>query len=574
MSENCVSHTRQSLYSFPERRSATIQIFIHFTRVMKTWFFGCGVRWQCQATRTGRCLAFFPMVFLVWCIGPLSAEASTPRIFIQEYQVKGARQLTRMEIEGAVYPYLGPSRTQEDVEQARAALEKAYQDKGFQTVAVQVPAQPWQDGSIILEVTEAPVGRLRVHGARYFLPSQIRATAPSIAEGKVINFNEVNRDMIALNQPVDQRVTPTLRPGVTPGTVDIDLDVKDTFPLHGSLELNNRYSPNTSELRLDGAVSYANLWQLGHSVGGSFQVAPENINQVQVYSGFYSARVPGLSWMTLMLQGTKQDSAVSTLGSLDVAGGGDTIGLQSIMILPGGKEISNTLSLGFDYKSNGQNVTPSGQTNTSQTSYHYYPLSVTYSAAWVTKTHQTELNLGPAFSFRGLGSRASSFAASRHGCDGSYVDVRGDLSHTHELPAGFQLYGKLQGQVSGRPLVSGEQFGGGGLGTVRGYLEGEVFGDNASFGRLELRSPSLGTLVGNKTAEWRVYLFSEGGRLWLLEPLPQQQARFDLASVGAGSGIHFLNHYNGSIDLGVPLITHAPASGYDLLLTFRFWVEL
>ena len=528
----------------------------------------------CPVLRVIRCLQIFPIVLIFLGLNSMTVEASTPRIFIQEYQVKGAHQLTRIEIEEAVYPYLGPSRTQEDVEQARAALEKAYQGKGFQTVSVQVPAQPWRDGSMILEVTEAPVGRLRVRGARYSLPSQIRATAPSIAEGKVINFNEVNRDLVALNQPADQRVTPSLRPGVTPGTVDIDLDVKDTFPLHGSLELNNRYSPNTSELRLDGALSYANLWQLGHSVGGSFQVAPENINQVQVYSGFYSARIPDMNWLTLMLQGTKQDSAVSTLGSMDVAGGGDTVGIQAIMVLPGGKEISNTLSLGFDYKSNGQNITLSGQTNTTQTTYHYYPLSVTYSTAWITKDQQTELNLGPAFSFRGLGSRASSFAASRHNCDGSFVDLRGDLSHTHELPEGFQLYGKLQGQVSSRPLVSGEQYGGGGLGTVRGYLEGEVFGDNAIFGRVELRSPALGSLVGHKAVDWRVYLFSEGGRLWLLDALPQQQSQFDLASVGAGSGIHFLNHYNGSIDLGIPLLNHSPTSAYDLLLTFRFWVEL
>jgi len=541
---------------------------------IKNWLIGGGVQWSSQATRITRCRRLFPMVCAVWLIGSIQAQASTSRIFIDEYQIKGARQLPKIEIEEAVYPYLGPSRSQDDVEQARAALEKAYQSKGYQTVSVQVPQQPWRDGSIILEVSEVPVGQLRVHGARYFLPSQIRAQAPSIAEGKVINFNEVNRDIVALNQPADQRVTPALRPGVTPGTVDIDLDVKDTLPLHGSLELNNRYSPNTSELRLDGALSYANLWQLGHSLGGSFQLSPEDINQVQVYSGYYLARIPGLSGWSLMLQGTKQNSAVSTLGSLDVAGGGDTIGLQSIFVLPGAKDFSQSVSLGLDYKSNGQNLTTSGQTNTTRTSYHYFPLSVTYSATWLEKNQQTEFNIGPAFGFRGLGSRASSFGASRHDCDGSYVDVRGDLSHTHEIPAGFQLFGKIQGQVASLPLVSGEQFGGGGLGTVRGYLEGEVFGDDAIFGRGELRSPSLGNLLGNKAADGRIYIFAEGGRLWILEPLPQQQSRFDLASVGVGSGIHLWNRCNGSLDLGIPLLNHSPTSAYDLLLTFRVWIEL
>jgi hemolysin activation/secretion protein len=503
----------------------------------------------------------------------MTSGASPERIFIHEYQVKGARQLTRTEIEEAVYPYLGPGRTKDDVEKARSALEREYQAKGYQTVSVQIPSQPWQDGSIILEVTEAPVGRLRVHGSRYFLPSRIKEMAPSLAEGRVLNFNDVNRDIIALNQLSDQRVTPSLRPGVTPGTVDIDLDVKDTFPLHGSLELNNRYSPNTTELRLDGSLSYDNLWQLGHSVGGSFQLSPENLSEVKVFSGYYLARIPEMSGLTLALQGTKQDSAVSTIGDLAVAGRGEVIGLRSIIVLPGGKEVSQTLTLGFDYKHNEQVVGVGGSpTNTTQTSYHYFPFGVTYSATRLAKADQTELNFGPTVSFRGLGSDASAFEKSRFKSDGNFAYLRGDISHTHTLSGVLQLYGKLQGQVADQPLVSAEQFGGGGLGTARGYLEGEVFGDDAIFGTVELRSPSLFNFVGNKASDWRVYVFAEGGRLTILNPLPQQASGFDLASVGVGSRIGLSDHFNGSIDLGVPLVSQSQTSAYDLALTFRLWV--
>ncbi|MEI9898608.1 MAG: ShlB/FhaC/HecB family hemolysin secretion/activation protein [Chthoniobacter sp.] len=50
---------------------------------------------------------------------------------------------------------------------------------------------------------------------------------------------------------------------------------------------------------------------------------------------------------------------------------------------------------------------------------------------------------------------------------------------------------KVQGQIANEPLVSAEQFSAGGLSSVRGYLEGEVPGDNAIIGSIELRSPSL-----------------------------------------------------------------------------------
>ncbi|MDB6174229.1 MAG: hypothetical protein JWL59_3540, partial [Chthoniobacteraceae bacterium] len=59
-------------------------------------------------------------------------------IYIKEYRVAGARHLPKIAVEEAVYPFLGPGRTSIDVEQARAALEQAYKEKGFQTVTVEV----------------------------------------------------------------------------------------------------------------------------------------------------------------------------------------------------------------------------------------------------------------------------------------------------------------------------------------------------------------------------------------------------------------------------------------------------
>ena len=41
---------------------------------------------------------------------------------------------------------------------------------------------------------------------------------------------------------------------------------------------------------------------------------------MKVYSGYYLARVPGVDGLSLMLTGTKQDSNVSTLGGIGVAG--------------------------------------------------------------------------------------------------------------------------------------------------------------------------------------------------------------------------------------------------------------
>jgi hemolysin activation/secretion protein len=499
------------------------------------------------------------------------------RLNIREYRVAGARRLNAREIGEAVYPYLGPMRTEQDVESARKALEELYREKGFQTVTVEIPPQEGRGGIVVLKVEENTVGRLRVKGSRYFSLSEIKRRVPSLAEGSLPNFNDIEREIVALNQWPDRRITPNLRPGVEPGTVDIDLEVKDSFPLHGSVELNNRYSPDTTPLRLNGSISYGNLWQAGHSAGFSFQIAPERLEDAKVFSAYYTARFAQLPWLSLTLLGTKQDSNVSTLGGAAVAGRGEILGARATLTLPNRKNFYHSLTFGFDYKKFDENVL-FGLAET-VTPITYYPWSIAYNGTWAAKGRITELNAGVTFHFRGMGSDQVEFDDKRFGADGSFFYLRGDLSHTEPLPKGFEIYAKVQGQASGRPLLNSEQFSGGGLESARGYLESVALGDNALFGTIELRTPSLlqPWRTGKKDkddpgdSEWRLYAFVDAGFLTLNEPLPEQTSRFDLASYGIGSQIRLFHHFHGSVDLGVPLISQGTTRVNEALLTFRLW---
>ncbi len=503
---------------------------------------------------------------------PSTSETTMVKFYIKEYRVEGAHQLKPLDIEKSVYPFLGPERTSEDVEKARAALEQAFKDKGFQTVTVEIPSQSGRRGVVILKVVENTVGRLRVKGSRYFLPSDIKRKAPSIQEGKVPDFNEVSKDIIALNQHPDLRVTPVLRAGVEPGTVDIDLNVADKMPLHGSIEINNRYSVDTTELRVNGSISYNNLWQLGHTAGFSFQIAPERLEDAEVFSAYYSARIPGVDGLNLMLQATKQNSDVSTLGGAAVAGKGEVIGARAMIALPSGKSFYQSLTLGFDYKRFDENVLFGGEEIS--TPIAYYPLSAFYGATWTGKKGFTEFNTGVTFHLRGMGSDTVEFDNKRYNADGAFIYLKGDISHTHDLPGGFQVFAKTQGQIAGQPLINSEQIAAGGLSTVRGYLEATSLGDNGLFGTVELRSPSLLFGAKDKDAnEWRVYAFLEGGYVTLNDPLPDQVDRFELASIGVGSRLKIWNHLNGSVDLGFPMISQGTTLENDLLVTFRLWAD-
>jgi len=506
------------------------------------------------------------------------APAQRPTIgnlFIREYRVSGSKLLDAATVGDTVYPFLGPNRTTDDIEEARATLEKAYHDKGFQTVMVTVPQQSGRRGIIRFVVVEAKVRHLNVNGSRWFLPSEIRKRAPSLAPGVTPNFEDVQRDVIALNRSADLRVTPRLSPTADPAVLDIELDVEDTLPLHGSIELNNRYSENTVPLRLNGALSYGNLWQLGHTLGFSFQIAPERLQDAEIYSAYYM--LPVTDRTSLLFTGITQNSDVSTLGGVAVAGRGKIFGARANIVLPQGKQYYHSLSVGLDYKHFDEDVTLADAAISSP--IDYYPFSLSYGGSWNADHSFTEINGSFNWHFRGMGSDPVRFDNKRYLADGSYMYFRGDITHTHDLPAGIQVMAKVSGQAANNPLINSEQLAAGGQSSVRGYLESAALGDNGVFGTLELRSPSfLGKHskdadTKDKQHEWRVYGFLEGGRLSLNKPLPEQQDIFELGSAGIGTRLKLWNHLNGSLDASFPLVTLGNTLADDLFLSFRVWAE-
>ncbi|WP_395744506.1 ShlB/FhaC/HecB family hemolysin secretion/activation protein [Prosthecobacter sp.] len=513
---------------------------------------------------------------------PTTASAATPaapptalsqigNLFVREYRVRGNHLLKAVEIEEAVYPFMGPGRGEQDIEGARLALEKVYKAKGYQSVGVQIPQQTGNRGVIYLEVVEQPVGRLRVKGARYFLPSTIKAQAPSMKEGSVPNFTEVQKDIVALNRWRDRKITPELRAGVVPGTVDIDLKVEDKLPLHGSWELNNQHNANTVPLRLNGSLSYGNLWQLGHTLGGSFQIAPEKISDSAVYSAFYQMPVQSVEGLNVMLTGTVQDSNIAALGGTTVIGKGQIVGFRLMRTLPSKPGFFHSLSFGLDYKNFVQDVNAGGTLVSSPIAY--YPFNLSYSASRVRDTSYTEFNTALTWHLSGMGGSQTQFAARRYGATDSFFYLRGDLSHTHDLPGGLQLYTRAQGQATPDALINTEQISGGGFNTVRGYLLATRLGDSGIFGSLELRSPNFIGTAKDRENQWRVYAFLEGGKLYTHHALPAEQRSYDLASAGFGSRVRYLNHITGSVDLAMPLVTQPNALAHDLFLMFRLGMD-
>jgi hemolysin activation/secretion protein len=481
--------------------------------------------------------------------GGTAAAPRPERLFpILEYRVEGNKVLSRADIERAVMPYLGIRKTIKDVEAARQNLEKTYHSHGYQTVLVNIPQQEVSSGIVRLSVVEATVGRLEIKGSHYHSLEVIRSTIDQLAPGMTPDFNAVQKELADVNKTADLHVTPVLRASTTPGQVDVDLDVDDALPLHGELELNNRYSANTAQLRLVADVSYANLFQAGQSASLQYQVAPENSQNAQI--GSFSYVIPTQNGPVFALYAVHSDSNIAAIGSLDVIGKGNIFGLRVIEPLAStSPSFYHNFTFGIDYKDFKQDVQLQGADDVASPA-RYAPFFLDYNATWLSTgvagkgkapaatsggRSSTTFDASVSFLVRAIGGTdAAQFAVKRYDADPNYIILKPSLVRQQLLPGNWSVVGKIDGQVASGPLISNEQYAGGGVDSVRGYTEAERLGDNGARASLELRTPQLLALRSARFEQSYVFAFVDGAQLQILDPLPSQTADYHLASCGLG----------------------------------------
>jgi len=491
-----------------------------------------------------------------------------------EYAVEGNSRLPAIAIEGAVMPFLGEGKTLRDVESARSALEGVYHDAGYLTVVVTIPEQEVAGGTVTLNVLEGQVERLRVKGADYHLVSGIKERLPELAAGNVPYFPQVQRELEALNRSADLQATPVLKAGRSPGMVEVQIDVQDDLPLHGSLETSNRQSANTTALRLSGSLRYDNLWQRGHSASLTVQTSPEKTDEVRTAAGTYVMPM-GTAGDALVLYSVLSRSKLATLAGspgLGLLGDSNIYGLRYALALPGYENFGQSLSVGVDYKDVKQSVVVAGSAEL-PSPISYAPLVAAYSGSWLGNSRSTTLDATATHGMRGLfGSHDDEFAAKRSGASADFFSLRAGVQHT-EIAQRWALSAKLEMQIASGPLVSNEQYAAGGAESVRGYLEGERVGDAALRWAIEARTPKF-PLAG-KESSLRVtgLAFYEGVRLRTLQPVFPQPSYLTLRGTGVGlrvSGSHGLSF---DLDWALALDDGAITRAGDMRVHSRLQLE-
>ncbi len=478
---------------------------------------------------------------------------------IHSFIIEGNSVLNKERLTTSVKEFVGENKNAEDVESARDVLEKLYHQSGYPTVIVNIPEQTVDDGIVRLQVIESRIKRVRVVGNKFYTMEYINDYLSGIQPGEIIYLPKIREELAGINRNPDLKVAPILVPGREPGTIDVELKVEDQLPLHGSLEVNNRSTHTTTETRLNAMIRYDNLWQKAHSISAQFQTAPQDPDEVMVFSTSYS--MPSFWNKKHLLVGyfINSDSETASGEGFNVIGKGKILGLRYLITLPYRMGYDHSLTMGFDWKDFEEDklgeISP----------VEYLPFSLGYASSLLGKNSVLQFNAEINFLIRDLFiNDIDDFQAKRYGSTGNYIYLVAGVEYNRHLPKDYSLFFKLDGQISDQPLISNEQFSAGGADNLRGFKESEISADNALHSTIELAGPSV-----LNEHPLRPYIFYDCAWLATREALPEEFGRTFLDSVGIGFTGIWNDQIEYRLDWGVALKGTDDTDSGDHSLHFR-----
>ena len=207
----------------------------------------------------------------------------------------------------------------------------------------------------------------------------------------------------------------------------------------------------------------------------------------------------------------------------------------------------------YDYDSFGNQVLVTNATirlpSNHDARLDYLPLSVGWSAARPDPWGKTSFNLNENIFLSALASARADFqtVAGAAAAGGNYTDITAGLTRQQPLFGEWSLLARANGQWASAPLISNEQLALGGTAGVRGYQEGEVYGDEGWRAMFDLNAPAIeiGEFPVEDTgarsdvsvpAMLRCSVFTDYGSTYLIDR--PTTASLSYSQWGAGAGFY------------------------------------
>jgi hemolysin activation/secretion protein len=158
---------------------------------------------------------------------------------------------------------------------------------------------------------------------------------------------------------------------------------------------------------------------------------------------------------------------------------------------------------------------------------------------------------------------------------GYWVAITPNVTYNFQLITNWETILRLDGQVSSEPLISSEQFGIGGVNSVRGYHEGEAFGDDGWHVSFEQMTPprTVGMVFGHLPLVVRGSIYMDYGQVYSLNAPTGVPDSVGLWGTGVGCVASIGSFWETRFLFSVPLLKTADTTTFQPFFNFALTAQ-
>ncbi len=423
------------------------------------------------------------------------------RFTVERFDIVGDNPIGER-AEQIVEPFSGEQYGLEGLSAARDALEQAIIDAGFNFHRVSLPPQDLLGGVVQLRVSRFAIGRILVEGNNFFDAENIRNSVPDLREGETPNTRELSRALRIVNEHVSKTTVLRFKEGTEADTIDAVLAVRDRDPQVYFVSLENTGPENGEEWRTTLGYQNGNLFNRDHALTATLTTAPEDTEATtQLGLNYHIPMYRHGASVNLLF--SDSDSAGETGGSddaaqgiapgtgggqaLEITGEGTVFGVIYNRPLLTDSTFNHNWSVGLQYK-NFDNTSEFDNVELTGADVLSVPLEIGYA---FNRQKPGSSYYGGITLVQEIGDDDEEYENDRPEAEAGWSAVRYNIGYDRVFAGDYLLHVGFSGQQSSDLLISGEQFGVGGAGTLRGFEERSVTGDSGYVLNLEIWLPPL-----------------------------------------------------------------------------------
>ena len=470
-------------------------------------------------------------------------------IVVERFEVVGSTVFSPEELAKATAEFINKPITLAELFQARTKITELYVSQGYITSGAYIPPQTIKSGVIKIQVVEGRLEDIQITGTQRLNANYVRsrlaiATTPPLNRDKLLEALQ----LLQLN-PLIANLSADLSAGARPGTSLLQVKVKEARTFDTQIALDNGRSPSVGSSRRRIQVNEANLLGLVDGLGlvytntdgsNTFDLSytlplnphngtlnfsfgtsasnvieePFNILDIQSASRYYE-----LTFRQPLMQTPTQEFALGLTASRR----------ESEATYIDGARIPFP-SLGAD---------DDGNTRIS---------ALRFFQEWTTRNSRQVIALRSQFN---LGIGAFDATVNSDAPDSRFFSWQGQAQWARLLAPDTLFILRANTQIASNNLLPLEQFGIGGLDSVRGYRQDFLLADNGAFASTEVQIPVVRLTQSRSVLQ--VVPFADFGVAWnnsRSDPSPNT-----LASVGLGLRWLQGDRFTARLDWGIPLVS-------------------